>query len=156
MPVSFACWDWLVLFSAGAWKGEGRRALGCLALWCMALVNKDTITHSSSAAVLPARHESPCAALHGPLNSILLVPRELVHLFQAPCLCCYLISLDLLVDPCSGFHGCDGGPKSGMSAVGRGVRERGCHWERWAFSPEDMLACLSKGAFHKAKGKKWL
>lgn len=81
---------------------------------------------------------------------------ELVNLFQTPCLCCYLISLDLLVDPRSGFHWWDGGPESGMSAVGRGVRERGCHWERWAFSPKDMLACLSKGAFHKAKGKKWL
>lgn len=40
--------------------------------------------------------------------------------------------------------------------MGRGVRERGCHWERGDFSPEDMLACLSKGAFHKAKGKRWL
>lgn len=48
-----------------------------------------------------------------------------MNLFQTPCLCCYLISLDLLVDGCSGFHWCDGGPKSGMSAVGRGGRERG-------------------------------
>lgn len=79
-----------------------------------------------------------------------------MNLFQTPCLCCYLISLDLLVDPCSGFHWCRAGPKSGMSAVGRGVRERGCHWERGGLSPEDMLACLSKGAFHKAKGKRWL
>lgn len=30
-----------------------------------------TISHSSCAVVLPARHASPCAALHGPLNSIL-------------------------------------------------------------------------------------
>lgn len=48
-----------------------------------------------------------------------------MNLFQTPCLCCYLISLDLLVDRCSGFHWCDGGPKSRMSAVGTGVRERG-------------------------------
>lgn len=76
MPVLFACQDWLVLYSAGAWKGEGRRALGCPALWCMALVNKDKITQISCAVVLPARHESPCAALHGPLNSILPGAKE--------------------------------------------------------------------------------
>lgn len=72
-----------------------------------------------------------------------------MNLFQTPCLCCYLISLDLLVDGCSGFRGCRGGPKSGMSAVGRGVRERGwlslgeVSFQSWGHSCLSFKGCFS-------------
>lgn len=62
----------------GLGKGKAGEPWAARHCRCMALVNKDKtkITHSSCAAVLPARHESPCAALHGPVNSILPGAKE--------------------------------------------------------------------------------
>lgn len=52
---------------------------------------QQTILHSSCAVVLPARHESPCAALHGTSEfHSAWCQGQLVALFQTPCLRCYL------------------------------------------------------------------
>lgn len=150
MPVSFACRDWLVLYSAGAWKGEGRRALGCPAHVMHGFSEQRQNNSDLLCSCAPSTTWEPlCSVAWTSEFHPAWCQGELVNLFQTLCLCCYLISLDLLVDRCSGFHWCDGGPKSRMSAVGTGVRERGwlslgeVSFQSWRHTCLSFKGCFS-------------
>lgn len=123
MPVSFACRDWLVLYSAGAWKGEGRRALDGLAPWCMALVNKRQ--YFTAPVQLCSQHDvrAPAQRCMDLWIPFCLVPRwpfskprayAAIYLFRPLCRLMFRFAL-------AGWS-----PQArSMSAVGRGVREEG-------------------------------
>lgn len=84
-----------------------------------------TIFHSSCAVVLPARHESPCAALHGPLNSILPGAKGSWWTFSKPRAYAAIYLFRPLCRLMFRFAFAGWSPQArSMSAVGRGVSER--------------------------------
>lgn len=120
MPVSFACWDWLVLYSAGAWKGL--ESPGWTGTLMHGFSEQNPLYHSSCAVVLPAQHESSCAALHGPLNSIL--PGAKVDLSK-PCAYAAIYLFRPLCRSMFRFMLVGWSPQArSMYAVGRGVLGR--------------------------------
>jgi len=85
-----------------------------------------TIFHSSCAVVLAARLESPSAALHGPLNSILPGAKDGWWTFSKPCAYAAIYLFRPLCRSMFRFALAGWSPQArSMSAVGRGVRERG-------------------------------
>lgn len=146
--------DWLVLYSAGAWKGEGWRALGGPAPRCMASVNKQTTIPQLLCSCAPSTtlcsvawtsefHSAPCPGWLTDLSK----PRAYAATYLFRPLCSLMFRFALV-----GWS-----PQArSLSAIGRAAREGLVVTWRCQFSPENTFAFLSKGAFLRAKGKRWL
>lgn len=112
--------------------------------------DQKTIFYSSCAVVLPARRESPCAALHGPLKSILPGAEDSWWTFSKPCAYAAIYLFRPLCRLTFRFALAGWSPQArSVSAVRRGVRERGwlslggVSFQSWRHACFSFKGCFS-------------